>query len=84
MKYPLNIGCTVARHRALGIDAVINARAGWQHLNDLTLDDIELLRDGRRIRDYLANHVRFYQVCSRFFRRHQDRIAHLISSHDDL
>ncbi len=83
MKYPLNIGCTLARHQAIGIHAVVNARAGLQHLNDLTMEDIELRRDAQRIRDRIVNRVRMYQTCSRFFRRHQDRIAHLLSRFED-
>ena len=80
--YPLNIGCTVARHNAIGVDAVINARAGLQALNDLTQEDIDLRRDAQRIRDRLERRVRLYQVNSRFFRRHQNRIAHLISRYE--
>ena len=83
MNYPLNLGCTIARHQRLGIIAVINARAGRQDLNDQSLDDIELERDARKIKDRLLNRVRFYQVNSKFFRRHINRIAHLISRYDD-
>ena len=28
MNYPIDLGCTYARHQRLGIVAVINARAG--------------------------------------------------------
>lgn len=83
MTYPLNMGCTIHRHLVIGIDAVINARAGLQHLNDLTQDEIELRRDAQRIRDRVEKRVRMYQVCSRFFSKHQKRIAHLLSRYDD-
>lgn len=84
MKYPLYIGCTKARHERLGIVAVINARGGLQHLNDLTQDDIELQRDAQAIKAGLSDRVRFYSVHSKFFRRHVGRIAHLMSSyHED-
>lgn len=83
MKYPLELGCTLARHQQLGIVAVINARAGWQHLNDLTQEDIELARDARAIRDRVQHRVALHQVCSKFFRRNRWRIAHLISSPED-
>lgn len=81
--YPLDIGCTAARHAKLGVHATINARAGLQHLNDQSLDEIEMHRDARAIKAYITRRVRFYQVCSRFFRRHQARIQHLIASYDD-
>jgi hypothetical protein len=83
MKYPLRLGCTKARRDALGIHAVINARAGLQQLNDLTLDDIELYRDGQGIRDYQQRRIRWYGPHSKFFRRHRARIEHLIARHDD-
>jgi len=83
MKYPLHIGCTAERHRRIGIDVVVNARAGLQRLNDLTLDEIELERDGRAIKDRVQRRIRMYQVSSKFFRRHRNRIAHLLSSYDD-
>lgn len=82
-KYPLHIGCTVERHRQIGINAVVNARAGLQHLNDLSQEDIELRRDAQRIRDRVERRVRMYQVCSRFFRRNRDRIEHLMDRYED-
>lgn len=82
-KYPLDLGCTAARHRRLGIDVVVNARAGMQHLNDVTLDEIELERDGRAIKDRVQRRIRMYQVHSRFFRRNIHRISHLLSRYDD-
>jgi hypothetical protein len=81
--YPLRLGCTKARHDALGIHAVINARAGLQQLNDLTLDDIELYRDGQGIKDYQQRRIRWYGPHSKFFRRHRARIEHLIARCDD-
>lgn len=83
--YPLQLGCTAARHHRLGIDVVVNARAGLQHLNDVTLDEIELERDGRALKDRVQRRIRMYQVCSRFFRRPRNyaRIAHLIATRDD-
>ena len=77
----LQIGCTLGRHAQLGIDAVINARGGLQALNDLPQEQIEMERDARNIG--LASSVRFYQFNSRFFRRHQGRVAHLLSRYDD-
>lgn len=83
MNYPLDIGCTAARHEQIGINAVVNARAGLQHLNRQTIEDVELMRDAMKIKNRLENRVRFYQVNSRFWRRHQKRIAHLISDYND-
>lgn len=79
----LYLGCTRARHARLGVHAVVNARAGLQSLNDQTIEDIELIRDGRAIRDRIEKRIRWYGPCSRFFRRNRKRIAHLIDSHDD-
>lgn len=83
MKYPLDIGCTKAWHQKIGIDAVINARGNQQWRNQMTMDNIELMRDGQRIRDKLDRRIRMYQVCSRFFRKHQGRIEHLFDNYDD-
>jgi len=83
MKYPLYIGCTLARHNQIGIDAVINARGKEQWRNDETLDEIELRRDGQAIRNHLTDRIRFYQVNSKFFRRHFKQINHMIASYDD-
>lgn len=82
-RYPLNLGCTAARHKELGIIAVINARAGLQHLNDQTIEDIELMRDARAIRDRINSRVRFYQFNSKFCRRHIAKLSHLLARHDD-
>lgn len=79
----LDMGCTVSRHKRIGVNAVVNARAGLQSLNDLSLDEIEMERDARNIRERIANRVRFYQFNSQFFRHHQERFAHLISRYDD-
>lgn len=83
MTYPLALGCTVARHRQLGVNAIINARGKRQDLNALTHEDIELQRDAQGIRAWLQRRVRWYGPRSRFFRRHRRRIAHLIASRDD-
>ena len=82
---PLYLGCTRARHCEIGVNAIVNARAGQQSLNDLTQEDIELARDAEKIRRRLAERVRFYQFTSRFFRRKKNlrRVAHLLSRHDD-
>jgi hypothetical protein len=84
IKYPLDIGCTLYRHQILGVNAVVNARGGRQQLNDLTQEDIELRRDAQKIRDWQSSHICFYQFNSRFFRRHQKRVQHLLSSYEDL
>lgn len=81
--YPLQLGCTKARARDLGIIAIVNARGGRQDLNDLTQEQIELERDARAIRDKLTRRVRWYGPTSKFFRRHRARIAHLIDSRGD-
>ncbi len=78
----LNIGCTVARHRRIGINAVVNARGGMQHLNDLTLEEIEMQRDANKIRDKRLSRVRFYQFNSRHFRKAK-QVQHLLSHYDD-
>lgn len=78
-KTSLYLGCTEARHRELGVDAVINARGGRLDLNDWTMEDQELLRDARAIRERLARRVRWYGPSSKFFRRHVERVEHLIS-----
>lgn len=83
MSYPLYLGCTSHRHKQLGVNAVVNARAGLQHLNDLSIEDIEMQRDARKIQDHIRTRVRFYQFNSRFFRRHQARLQHLVSSYND-
>jgi len=83
MKYPIEIGCTITRHHQIGIDAIINARGKEQWRNDLTLDEIELRRDGRAIRSHLTDRIRFYQVNSKFYQRHFKQISHMIASYDD-
>mgnify|MGYP000323631263 CR=1 FL=1 len=79
----LNLGCTALVHEAIGIHAVVNARGGQQHLNQPTQEDIELMRDGRKIKDKVQHRIVMRQVNSRFFRRHQHRIEHLLSDWDD-
>ncbi len=83
MRYPLYLGCTLARHRLLGIDAVINARAGQQHLNAVSREETECTRDAQAIRDCVDHRVRWYGPNSKFFRRHRKRIKHLISDRED-
>lgn len=36
-----------ARHKQIGIHAVVNARGSMQHLNELSQEEIELRRDAR-------------------------------------
>lgn len=84
VQYPLYLGCTKAVHDRIGIHAVVNARGGLQHLNQPTIEDIELKRDAQKIRDWQAKRVRFYQFNSRFFRRHINRVQHLLSSYSDF
>jgi hypothetical protein len=79
----LYIGCTAARHRMIGIDAVVNARGGLQHLNEYTDEQCELERDGRAIRAKVDKRIRWYSPSSKFFRRNRARIAHLISDVND-
>jgi len=79
----LYLGCTKARHAEIGIHAVINARGSRQDLNDLTPEDIELMRDADHIHNRIGNRVRFYQFNSRFFRRNQSKLQHLLSSYND-
>lgn len=79
----LNLGCTRHRYKQIGIDAIINARGGLQHLNDLFLDDIEMMRDSIAIRRRISERVRFYGFDSKAFRRNQTRLAHLVSDYND-
>lgn len=79
METHLDLGCTVARHKQIGVNAIVNARAGLQNLNDLSIEDIELRRDARKIRQHAAERVIIHQFNSRFLRRHRNRVRHLIS-----
>ncbi len=79
----LYLGCTAARHARLGIHAVVNARGGHAALNAPTIEDTEMMRDARKVRDRIERRVRFYQFNSRFFRRNHKRLAHLVSSPED-
>ena len=72
----LFLGCTLARHQRLGIHAVINARAGQQWRNFDTIQDIEMQRDARRLRDWLSLRIRFYRFGSRCFRRRPELVRH--------
>ena len=78
-KYPLNIGCTVERHRQIGVNAVVNARAGRQDLNDVTIEDVEMMRDAIKIRQRLESRIAIHQFNSKFARRNIERLAHLLS-----
>jgi hypothetical protein len=78
----LNIGCTAARHAKLGIHAVINARGGMQHLNSQTIEDIEMIRDARKIQGWKDRRVCFYQFNSKHFRKAK-QVQHLLSSYED-
>lgn len=80
MKQSLYMGCTASRHAQLGIHAVINARGGCAALNDnSSIEEIEMYRDARNIRERLAHRVRFYQFGSRCFRRHARQFHHLLA-----
>jgi hypothetical protein len=80
----LNLGCTIERHRALGVHAVVNARSGRQDLNDLTIQDVEQMRDARNIYMRRSSRVRFYQWNSRAFQRRSGELAHLVSDYREL
>lgn len=79
----LYLGCTVARHRERGVHVVINARAGRPELNREELEEVEMMRDARSIREASTSRVRWYGPTSKFFRRRRARIAHLIASRED-
>jgi hypothetical protein len=83
MPEQLQLGCTASRHRQIGIDAIINARGGLQFLNEQTMRDIELMRDGAGIRAHQKRRIRWYGPNSRFFRKHRARIEHMIARYDD-
>lgn len=83
MRKKLNIGCTAERHKQIGIHAVINARGGNQHLNDLTQEDIEMKRDARKVSDKLNNRVRFYQFNSKHFRK-AETLKHLLNDYNEI
>lgn len=81
----LNVQCTVARHLELGIDAVINARAGAAYgywANNLSQEDVEMRRDANKVLD-IQRRVRVYQFNSRAFRRRPELCA-LLADRDDL
>jgi hypothetical protein len=79
----LYLGCTAFRHAQIGVNAIVNARAGRQHLNDLTIEDVEMQRDARNIRARIEKRVRFYQFNSRHFRRRMAQLKHLLSNYRD-
>lgn len=78
----LYLGCTVARHAELGVDAIINARGGRLELNDVSDEEIALVRDARAIRDRVERRIRWYGPQSKFFRRHRGRVEHLIADRE--
>jgi len=83
MKNPfLYLGCTKFRHEQIGIHAVVNARAGMQYLNSQTDEDIELIRDSRKIKDKLQSRIRFYQFNSKHFRKAK-QVQHLLSHYNE-
>jgi hypothetical protein len=83
MKNPfLYLGCTKFRHEQIGIHAIVNARAGNQYLNSRTDEDIEMIRDARKIQDKLNNRIRFYQFNSKHFRKAK-QVQHLIDQYED-
>lgn len=82
-KYPIYLGCTAARHKRIGIDAVINARGAQQWRNDDTQEEIEMRRDSRKIADHKRDRVRFYQFNSRHFQKRLPQLQHLLSSSED-
>lgn len=75
----LYLGCTAARHAQIGINAVVNARAGRQSLNDMTMAEVEMMRDAIKVRQHRASRVIIHQFNSRPFRR---RLSHLVSSYE--
>lgn len=79
----LNLGCTIERHREIGVHAVINARSGRQDLNDLTLREIDQLRDSWAIAAKKRSRTKIYQWNSRVFRRRSSELAHLVSDYRD-
>ena len=79
----LYLACTVETHLRLGVHAPINARAGEHWRNWESQEETERKRDARKIRERITARVRFYQFNSKFFRRHQERFTHLISTHDE-
>jgi len=83
MRYPVSIGCTSFRHRQIGVNAVVNARAGRQDLNEISLEDTELMRDARKIRDWVERRVVCRQFNSRFMRRNRHRVRHILWDNDD-
>lgn len=83
MRTKLNLGCTLAEHQRLGIHAVVNARGGQLGLNNKSIQEIEMERDARRIRDYKLSRVRFYQFNSRWFRNRTREVGHLLAERNE-
>ena len=83
MTYPLDLGCTAAQHKRIGIHAVINARAGRQDLNQSPLDtphEMEMLRDSWKAKDHQEKRIAIHQFNSRWFRK---RMSHLVTPYSD-
>lgn len=80
----LNLGCTVYTHKRLGIHAVINARGGQQWRNDQDrIEEIEMRRDARALRERIENRVSVYQFGSRCFRRRLELARFLSGRNED-
>ena len=71
----LNVGCTVKRHRELGVHAAINAKAGeaWRNSSN-SVESVEMERDARKVQDIKAR-VIVRQFNSRWFRKN---LSHLL------
>jgi hypothetical protein len=76
------LGCTRARHAQIGVNAVVNARGGMQQLNEQTQEDVELMRDARKVKDWKERRVRFYQFNSKHLRK-APQVQHLLSTYED-
>jgi hypothetical protein len=65
------------QHRQIGfIDAIVNARGGNQHLNNLDdIEQIEMRRDAAKVRDWQEKRITIRQFNSKTFRR--SRLAYL-------
>lgn len=83
MAKKLYLACAVSQHLHLGAHAPINARAGEHWRNWESQEETERKRDARKIKDRITSRVRFYQLNSKFFRKHRARFKHLISTYDE-
>ena len=66
IKRGMYVGCTLARHKALGVHVAINAHSNELWRNDLTLDEIEMYRDGNAIKDYISKVLGFMEFVLSF------------------